>query len=281
MNRYPTLGNFRLGQRLGKGSAGVVYEGYDQERLQPVAIKTIDSDCLGSPRGLMLRERLRREARVLEGLYHPNIARVYAFREEEGIPFLVMELVRGETLANRLRSGNLPDLASRLGWVVGVLSGIAHVHGLGVVHRDLKPGNIVVPGDGSAVKVTDFGIASTPEESEFSVTRLSGTPGYMAPEQLMGGLADPRSDLFAIGVVLYELVIGQKPFPGESGSAINHRLLHADPSPFPHLVASLPPRLLPILERALAKRPGQRYASASAFREDLEEVLSGIDYNAG
>jgi len=214
-----------------------------------------------------------REARALASLDHSNVASVYGFEADGDPPFLVMGFVEGDTLARLLRDAPIP--AERvLSLARQILAGLAAAHGRGIVHRDLKPGNIMVTHTG-AVKIVDFGLAGTTEETKLTPEGyVVGTPAYMAPEQALGVEATPRSDLFSLGLVLYELLTGKRPFQRETMAATLAAIVQADPSPFP---ASLPQptlRLEPAIRHVLRKNPDDRPQSADDFLREIDSAAN-------
>ena len=267
------LAHYRILEHLGAGGMGVVYLARDEHLDRDVALKILPSGALSDEAS---RRRFRKEARSLSLLNHPNIDAVHSFDTHEGIDFLVLEYVPGETLRERLRSGPLQiDEARRL--AQQLLEGLAAAHAHGVVHRDLKPENLRVTPDGR-LKILDFGLATLIDPaSEAAVTRtvteaggLQGTLPYMAPEQLRGETVDARTDLFAAGSILYEMTTGRRPFMQHTGPLLCEAILHHAPPVPRSLNPSIPEALEAVLLRALEKEPGRRYQSAAGFITDLE-----------
>jgi len=270
------IGRYRVTGKLGEGGMGVVYEAVDDRLGRPIALKIIRQDTL---RSSVARERFWREARLAARVNHPHICQIYEVGEADQQLFIAMERLDGEPLSARLNRGAVPLAeAVRIGLeVLGVLDAL---HRCGVVHRDLKPSNIFLTQHG--VKVLDFGLAR-PVVEEFVETNQSltlpgtivGTPKYMAPEQLQGGVIDGRTDLFATGAILYEMIAGDAPFDASSVPAAAEKILHSDP---PVLGGS--PGIATadrVIHRALAKAPAQRYASAAEMADDLRTVLGSRD----
>jgi TolB-like protein len=248
---------------------GIVHEALDRHLGRHVAIKMI-RDASSSPAS---RERFIREARAAAAIAHPNVCLLHEVGEHEGQPFLVMELLEGEPLSDRLAAGPLP-LAQALEIVLPVLSALGALHARGLVHRDLKPSNIFLTLHG--VKLLDFGLArqvSRPGAEPMTALTipgtLYGTPRYMAPEQITGDDVDARADIFATGVLIYEMVTGHSPFGGSSALDVLNAILREDPLP---LSAAFAP-LEPILRRALQRRATDRYASADALAADLRPLV--------
>ena len=214
-----TIGRYRVTGELGRGAMGVVYRGVDPSLDRPVAIKVIATRVGAvSASSEELEARFLREARVAARINHPGVVTVYDAGREGDSLYLVMELIEGESLAERLSRGDYPTQTEALGLVARVAEALASPHNLGIIHRDVKPANIMLTKDGG-VKVADFGVAKAVGE-ETNLTRTGivvGSPAYMAPEQVRGQELDGRTDLFSLGVVLYELLLRRKPFPVRDG----------------------------------------------------------------
>ncbi|MFC4014221.1 protein kinase [Nonomuraea purpurea] len=270
---------YELLQPLGRGGMGVVYRARDRELERIVAVKVLPAQML---RDEDFRARFRREARAAAGLSHPNIATVYDIGEDtedgEPVPYLVMELVEGGTLADLLRQA--PPTPNEVGRIVAaVLEALEHSHGREVVHRDIKPANIMVHRVGGRVrvKVMDFGIAKILSETATRLTATGiriGTPSYMSPEQADGKPADARSDLYSTGCVLYEMLTGRPPFIGDSLTVVLFGHLHKTPQPPSQLIPALAPFWDQVLATALAKEPQQRHRDAAAMRQAIETGLA-------
>jgi len=254
-------GRYRMEALLAAGGMGEVWAARDLLLDRAVAVKVLGGAFAGDGRAA---ERLRREARAAGRLEHPAIARVLDLGEDGGRPYLVMELLEGESLAERIaRAGPLePPEAARV--VAAVAGALEAAHRAGVVHRDVKPGNVLLTSDG-AVKVLDFGIASAAGDTTLTTGDLLGTAAYLAPERALGHRATAAADVYALGVVLYELLAGRRPF--EAGSDIELAMAHinADPVPLPLVAPSAPPSLVAACEQAMAKDPAARPPSAAAF----------------
>jgi serine/threonine protein kinase len=265
-------GRYRLEHRLGEGGMGAVWVARQIALERDVALKVLRD---ATPE---MRPRLRREALALAAVHHPAIVQVHDYGEsEEGVPFVVMELVRGESLAAHLaRAGALPaDEAAAL--MLPLLDGLAAAHDAGIVHRDVKPENVLLAAGAAGVtpKLVDFGIASiTRGDAAATTGGLLGTPAYMAPEQVLGRLVDARADVWGAGVLLYELIAGERPFGAEAIFTVMHRVVH-DPPSYPKRARGLDGRLWAILMNALRKDPAERISSAAAFREALVGWLAG------
>jgi serine/threonine-protein kinase len=252
---------------LAAGGMGEVWAARDLLGDRPVAVKVLGAAFAGDGRAA---ERLRREARAAGRLQHPNIARVLDLGEHDGRPYLVMELLEGESLAERIgRAGPMaPAEAARV--AAAVAGALEAAHRAGVVHRDVKPGNVFLTADGG-VKVLDFGIALAAGEAALTTGDLLGTAAYLAPERVLGQRATPAADVYALGVVLYELLAGRRPF--EAGSEIELAMAHVNARPVPLALAapSTPPHLVAACEQAMAKDPAARPSSAAAFARLLRQ----------
>nr|WP_277602389.1 serine/threonine-protein kinase [Parahaliea mediterranea] len=268
------LGKYTIRRILGEGGMGIVYMGIDPDLNRPVAIKTIRRGLLQGRAGLELRERFRREAQAEGRMLHPNIVAIYDFGEDdEGTPYFVMEYVEGRSLKEFLTRGMHFNLQMTLHITSQLLSALDYSHCHGVVHRDVKPANILLTEE-DTVKIADFGIARM-EESEFTATgRVMGTPQYLSPEQRAGQKTDARSDLYSTGLVLYELLTGEKPFAGQSHPGKNHRLTPEHLAKLDNLPPDVLPQFKAVLTRALEREPADRYQSASAFLADLEPLIA-------
>ena len=260
-----SIGKYRVLDRIGRGGMGTVYRAIDDALQREVAIKVLNAE-LTEPEAL---KRFRTEAITLARLHHPSIAMLFELHEENGELMMVMEFVRGETLQKLAeRIGRMPpDFAAQL--CAQALDGLSHAHRAGIIHRDLKPGNIMVTDDG-LVKVMDFGIARIAGSEHLTSDGLTmGTPAYMAPEQVLGHEVDARSDLYAMGVVLYRLWTGQLPFDGDTPFVIVDKQLHEAPTPLNVACPDLPLWCDAIMARALAKDPADRFQTAQEFKAAL------------
>lgn len=276
-----TLGHYRILEKIGAGGMGEVYRAEDLHLARDVAIKVLPAGMLADEAA---RKRFRKEAEALSKLNHPNIQIVHDFDTQEGLDFLVVEFVPGPTLAEKLGAGALPEKeVASLGSQMA--AALEEAHERGVVHRDLKPGNIKVTPKGQ-VKVLDFGLAKllkpfteTATTESFTQThQAAGTLPYMAPEQLRGERADARSDLWAAGAVLYEMAAGQRPFPETQGPRLIDSILHQAPTPPSALNRRLSPELQNIILKCLEKNPESRYQSAKELVVDLRRLSAPSPY---
>jgi beta-lactam-binding protein with PASTA domain len=273
----PTIfnGRYELHRRLGRGGMAEVFLARDQLLDRPVAVKVLFPEFATDEAFV---ERFRREATAAANLNHPNIVSVYDWGEADSTYFIVMEYVDGRTLSDILRAeGPLhPDRVADVGADVAAALGFAHRNG--VVHRDVKPGNVLVTPTG-LVKVADFGIAraitANADEDLTQVGTVMGTAAYFSPEQARGEPVDPRSDIYSLGCVLYELLVGKPPFAGDTPVAIAYKHVHESPVPPRHLNVELPAAIEAIVLKCLAKNPANRYPSAEDLRADLRRFREG------
>jgi serine/threonine protein kinase len=271
------VGNYKIDTELARGGMGVVYRAWDLRLERWVALKAL-SPLL--PAGAEARERLRLEARAAGRLSHESVATVYALEEIDDELFIVSEYVAGETLRARINAGPLP-VRDAVSIALAVARGLAAAHELGVVHRDLKPENVMIAADGR-VKVVDFGIASVDGPGRMTRTGVVlGTPGYMAPEQVSGHGADARSDVFALGVVLYEMLSGSPPFGDTASWSVVAAVLERDPAPIETLRPDIPRELAQVVAIALAKSPAARYPTAGALVPALESLRDALKPPSG
>ncbi len=264
-----TIGNFQLIELIGEGGMGEVYRGMDTMLEREVAIKTLRPELASRPE---LLERFRIEAIALAKLNHPNIAAVYSFFRDGSQHHMAMQFVRGETLEKLLASrGRLPwKEAARIG--IDVLQALDHAHALGVIHRDLKPGNLMLDPSGRTV-VMDFGIARVLARARQTRSgSLVGTLEYIAPELIKGADADGRADLYSLGIVLYELATGRLPFEGNTDFELMRAHTELEPPAPERFCPDLPPAFSIAILRALAKQPEQRFASAREFLAALAQA---------
>jgi len=262
------LGPYRLVREIGSGGMGVVYEAEDTRLRRRVAIKLLPPECSRDPAA---KERFLREARAASALDDPNICTVHDIGECDGQLYIVMAFYEGETLKERLARGPLPVAEARQ-VAVQVTQALMRAHETGIVHRDIKPANVMLTRR-CEVKVLDFGIAKI--KGDATLTRAGnspGTPAYMSPEHARGGPVDGRSDLWAVGVLLYEMLAGRRPFPGEDGRAVLAMIQGRDPEPLDRLRPEVPAALARTVARALAKEPARRHQSAEELLQELEKV---------
>lgn len=275
------LGRYDIVRVLGKGSMGLLYEARDPNLDRRVAIKTIKVENLSATAAADYDARFKTEARSAARLQHPNIVSVYDSDYHGDMAYLVMEFIQGEDLKNYLDSGKRYSFEQSLRMVGELLSALDYAHRQNVVHRDVKPANLLIEADGR-LKLTDFGVARIQDSGEPTKTQgtMVGTLKYMSPEQVQGLLVDARTDLFAVGVVLYQLLTGKRPFDGETDFAIIQQVVGRIPAAPSSINTLLPPAIDAVVERALAKRRDQRFPTAQAFATALQEA-SGHATNPG
>ncbi|UCD51667.1 MAG: protein kinase, partial [Phycisphaerales bacterium] len=268
------IGHFRIEREIGRGGMGIVYLAQDITLGRSVAVKSLPPELMAERK---VRSRLEREARLLASLSHPNIATIHEEVEEaEGTVYLVLEYVPGRTLAERIAAGPL-RLAEALSIACQTAAALAAAHEHGIVHRDVKPGNIKITPEGN-VKVLDFGLAKAMEEAgtqgpQSTITqpgRVMGTPAYMSPEQAAGDPLDHRTDIWSLGVVIYEMLAGELPFQGATQQALMHSILHEEPQRLSHVRGGTPRELEHLLSKMLQKDPGKRHDSVKTFMTELD-----------
>ncbi len=266
------ISRYEIKSLIGRGGMGDLYLARDPNTNRLVALKLLNASLTSSD----LRERFAREARALAALNHPNIVVIYDYGEYQGSPFIVMEYVRGETLAEKIKRRAPLTVAQKLKLMAELCAGLGQAHEAGIIHRDIKPANLMVEQHGR-LKVLDFGIARV---AEGNMTRVGlqmtqvnmriGTPGYMSPEQIEGGEIDCRSDLFAVGTVLYELLSYREAFSGGTTRQIENKVLEEQPAPLASFVQGIDPDITAIVARALEKDRNRRFQSAEEFEQALE-----------
>ena len=275
-----TLAHYRIEARLGEGGMGVVYRAYDTRLHREVALKVLPPEHLADPER---RQRLMREARAASALNHPTIVTVYETGSERGVDFIAMEYVEGRSLAHAIPAKGLP-VAQALDYAIEIAAALGKAHTAGVIHRDLKPANIILTGPASGypghTKLLDFGLARRMRLAESGTGaltaegKISGTVGYMSPEQLRGLPTDHRTDLFSLGVVLYEMVTGERPFTGSSAMDVCDAILHAQPRDFGDSPVS--GKLKAIIRKLLEKDPANRYGNADEVCQELKSLQTSL-----
>lgn len=262
------LGRYEIISELGKGAMGVVYKAIDPLIERTVAIKTIKLDLSSTQELDNFEERFYREAKSAGRLNHQNIVTIYDIGKSDNIAYMAMELMEGQLLRDVLDNHTALDINKIVDIVAQIADGLAYAHENGIVHRDIKPANIMLVREGVA-KIMDFGIAQMPSGSRTLAGTVMGSPKYMAPEQIAGKPVDGRSDLFALGVILYELLTGEPPFDGDNINSIMYRILNEPPVPPKSLTPRIPESFNFIIAKALAKNPDDRYQNAKDFAADL------------
>jgi serine/threonine protein kinase len=272
-----TISHYKVVGLLGQGGMGVVYKAEDTRLRRQVALKFLPPSALGDEETLA---RFMREAQATAALDHPNICATYQIDEEAGRAFIVMAYVRGEDLDKRLARKPI-SVGEALDIAIGVAEGLQEAHDKGVVHRDIKPSNIKITSKGQA-KVMDFGLAKLADASGLTKTGITiGTAAYMSPEQTLGQAVDARSDIWSLGVVLYQMLAGKLPFFGEYAQMIRYGILNEEPESICSLNESVSPEVEQIVLKALAKNPDERYQTAaemvSALSAERSKVASGTE----
>jgi len=271
----PKFGRFEVQKELGKGAMGVVYLGKDHKIGREVAIKTLalaqqfEADELAE-----VKQRFFREAETAGRLSHPNIVTIYDTGEEHDFCYIAMELLKGGDLAPYTRADNLLPLDKVVSITARVADALGYAHQQGVVHRDIKPANMMYHRESDTLKVTDFGIARLTDSSRTKTGMVLGTPSYMSPEQLAGKRIEGRSDLFSLGVTLYQLLCGRLPFEAESMAQLMFKITNEAPADIRTLHPGLAPSLVAFVERSLAKNPDERFQSGEEFGGALRATLS-------
>ncbi|MBA1149628.1 serine/threonine protein kinase, partial [Ectothiorhodospiraceae bacterium WFHF3C12] len=270
----PLIGRYEVVRELGRGATGVVYLGRDPKIGREVAIKTLAFSQFDAEELETFKTRFAREAEAAGRLSHPNIVTVYDVGEEADLAFIAMDYAAGRTLAAFTGQRDMLPVGEALQVIAEVADALDYAHGEGIVHRDIKPANIIYDTDSGRVKVTDFGIARVMDSSRTRTGSIVGTPSYMAPEQLTGDTVDGRSDIFSLGVTLYQLVTGEVPFRGENLAGIAYQITTAKPKGVRTVRPELPAAVARIVNRALQKSPEKRYHSAGEMADALRKAAS-------
>ena len=277
MDEPKTLGRYQIKGVLGKGAMGLVYDGLDPGLNRRVAIKTILVKQLDEEMARLYSKRFEREVRAVARLNHRNIVQVYDFGSEGDMAYIVMEYIHGKELKDRFDAGERFDVASAFRLMTELLEALDFAHEAGIIHRDVKPANIMVDVEGHA-KLTDFGVARVvdPEAQQGEATQtgaMVGTPAYMSPEQIQGQAIDHRTDIFSAGIIFYQFLTGLKPFEGTQW-ALAKKIVQDDPVK-PSSIVQVPPEIDRVVARALAKEPDHRYQTAGSFAAALKRILEG------
>src|SRR6266581_9375986 len=284
-----TIGHYKLSEPIGTGGMGDVYLATDMTAGRKAALKLLPERFTGDAERL---KRFQQEARAVVGLNHPNILTIYEIGEDHSTHYIASELIEGETLRQRLMRGRM-ELDEAIDVAIQVASALAAAHQTGIVHRDIKPGNIMLRPDGY-VKVLDFGIAKLAEQEvpvtiptdealllvETNLGSILGTVRYMSPEQAYGAPVDKRTDVWSLGVVLYEMVTGHAPFTGDTPGEVMASILGTEPPPLTSYVAHTPAELEQIVSKALYKEREERYQSAHELLEALQDLRRSMEFKA-
>ena len=273
----PMLGRYQVEKELGKGAMGVVYLGKDPKIGRVVAIKTMalsqefDGDELTDA-----RERFFREAETAGRLQHPQIVTIYDAGEEHDLAYIAMEFLKGKDLLDYCKDGNLLPMQRVVSIVERVASALAYAHKNSVVHRDIKPANVMYEHSSDTVKVTDFGIARITDSSKTKTGLVLGTPSFMSPEQIAGKKVDGRSDLYSLGVMLFQMLAGVLPFRGESMAELMYKIANEEAPDIRIIRAEIPQKLADVVAMSLSKRPETRYQDGDQFAADLKSVMGEL-----
>jgi serine/threonine protein kinase len=276
MDNPQRIGRYEVIDELGRGAMGSVYRAGDPAMGREVALKTILPAVLAGDDGAEFRERFYREARAAGALAHPGIVPVFDVGEDQGMPFLVMEYVKGQTLAQAMRQGGLAtmDRVCEIGHQLA--EALAYAHRNGVVHRDIKPTNVLLTSAEvygiERAKITDFGVAKLASSGLTTTGKMVGTPAFMPPEQFTGAPIDGRTDIFSLGVILYWMTTGEQPFAGETMTSVSYKVVHTDPVPPSKLNPAVSSALQAVILKCLAKNPAERYQNG----DDLARALSAL-----
>jgi tRNA A-37 threonylcarbamoyl transferase component Bud32 len=270
------IGKYTIVEELGRGAMGIVYKAVDPLIDRTVAVKTIRFDMYSQPeQRVEAQKRFLREAKSAGNITHPNIVTIYDMGEDNGTFYIAMEYVEGQSLETLLAQKKRWTLQETIRLVVEIADGLDSTHKKGIIHRDIKPGNILVDKEGQP-HIVDFGIARVPTSNLTQTSAVMGTPYYMAPEQVAARKIDHRVDVFALGAIFYEMLTLEKPFPGENLTTVIYKIMNEPPHPLREFKTDVPNGLEPIIQKVLAKDPDARYQSC---RELINDLLSYADTN--
>jgi len=268
------LGRYEILEEIGRGAMGIVYLAFDPQIKRKIAVKVFKLEHLADPEEQKkFKVRFQREAQLAGNLSHPNIIAIHDVGEEEGLSFIAMELVEGESLAKKMAElypfsiNEIADIFNQ------ICSGMEYAHQQGIIHRDLKPSNILIRKDG-LIKIADFGIARALGATITESRKTLGTPAYMSPEQITGRRIDKRSDIFSLGIILYQMLTGERPFAGEITSTVIYRIINEDPIPPRKINIQVPPAFNLIVMKALSKDPAERYQTCQELLKNIKNYQS-------
>ncbi|UPH72376.1 serine/threonine protein kinase [Abyssibius alkaniclasticus] len=273
-----SVGKYRVDSVLGEGAMGVVYKGHDPDIDRTVAIKTLHAHLMSDSERAAWLERFAREARAAGRVLHGNLVTIFDYLEQDAQPYLVMEFIESETVGDRLRRPPLPPLGEAQSIMVQMLAGLDAIHGAGIIHRDVKPANALLLPDGR-LKIADFGVARV-ESLGATYGGMIGTPDYMSPEQFAGQQVDARADLFAAGVIFFELLTGRKPFQASGLGELSQKVMSGNALALLDIAPELPQSLDDIMRRALAVEPAARFATARDFAAAINAAMRTLDAQA-
>jgi serine/threonine-protein kinase len=272
-----TLGRYRIESQIGRGSMGAVYLGRDPQIGRQVAIKTLAlSREFEGEKLVEARERFFREAETAGRLQHPGIVTIFDAGEAQDLAYIAMEYIKGEDLQRYTSPGRLLPVTQLLEIVARVAEALAYAHSQGVVHRDVKPANVMVDLESGLVKVTDFGVARLDDSSRTRTGLVLGTPSFMSPEQMAGRRTDGRSDLYSLGVMLFQLLTASLPHQGETMAKLMHQIANETAPDIRTLRPELPQELADVVALALEKRPEVRYADGGQMAQDLRTLVAAM-----
>ncbi|MCW4260960.1 MAG: protein kinase [gamma proteobacterium symbiont of Clathrolucina costata] len=272
-----TIGRFNLIEEIGEGAMSIVYKAFDPEINRTLAIKLLRGEVAADPE---YRYRFLQEAKAAGKLTHPNIVTIFDVGEVEQGPYIAMEFLEGRTLEQMMDSNTPIAVREAVVYGIQLAEALDYSHNRGIVHRDVKPGNIISPDDGHTIRITDFGIAHVDSPNKEHRTRMGavlGTPQYMSPEQVEGFPVDGRSDLFSLGVILYQLITGEKPFVSETLTSLLMKIVQEDPPPIEDKTGEIPQSLIKIVEKLLNKKPELRFQTGKELATELRSVVHEID----
>lgn len=270
----PTLGRYEIEREIGRGAMGVVYLGKDPSIARTVAIKTLSYQVFDDSQLEELKDRFFREAKAAGRLSHPAIVTVYDVGEEADLAYIAMDYALGRPLSDYGKPGRLLPLAKVLDVVAVVAEALAYAHSQQIIHRDIKPGNIIFNPDNGRIKITDFGIAKMADDSRTRTGSVMGSPLYMSPEQLKGQKISGASDIYSLGVTLYKLVTGETPFQGDSLASLSYQILNKRPRSPREFNADLPVGVVRVINKAIQRDPDKRFASAATMAEAVRRVAA-------
>lgn len=270
----PTLGRYEIEREIGRGAMGVVYLGKDPKIARTVAIKTLSYEAFDTSELQDLKSRFFREAEAAGRLSHPAIVTVYDVGEEADLAFIAMDYARGRPLSEFARPGRLLPLAQVLDIMARVADALDYAHGEKIIHRDIKPGNIIFNPDNGELKITDFGIAKISDDSRTRTGSVMGSPLYMSPEQLRGQKVTAASDTYSLGITLYKLVCGETPYQGDTLAHLTYQILNKRPKSVREFNPELSNGVVRVINRAIQREPGKRFPSAAEMAEALRRQAS-------
>jgi serine/threonine-protein kinase len=274
-----TIGRYEIIDQLGEGAMGAVYRGRDPVMGREVAVKTILAVALASQQSGEYRTRFYREARAAGALAHPGIVPVFDVGEQDDMPYLVMEFVQGQTLADAMKKGQRFTMERVCEIGQQIAEALGYAHRKGVIHRDIKPANILMTSKEvhgiERPRITDFGVAKLAAGDITSTGQMLGTPAFMPPEQFTGAPVDARTDLFSLGVILYWMATGEQPFPGETMTTVSYKIVHTEPVPPAKLNPAIPAGMEAVILKCLSKSPLDRYQTGDELARALMDVRTG------